>query len=222
MGLDMYLERFPRYKHYRPENIYALENLVEYANNPSAKGYTFKEWCGRDESMLPSVDDAKYLTKFMSTKYCTWDTEHKYPFKQIHEEVAYWRKFNALHKWFVDNIQGGVDDCSYHREVTEENLKEIIGICKTILDTAVLEDGKVINGYTWSNRKEEPNYEDGKYVVNPEVCEELLPTKNGFFFGGTEYDQWYISDVENTYKTLSKVLEETDFEKQMLFYVSSW
>lgn len=222
MGLDMYLERFPRYKHYRPENIYALENLVEYANNSSANESTFYRWCGTYKKKLPTKKDTEYLMQFMSTKYCTWDTEHKYPFKQIHEEVAYWRKFNALHKWFVDNIQDGVDDCSYHREVTEENLKEIIGICKTILDTVVLEDGKVINGYTWSNGKEEPNYEDGKYVVNSEVCESLLPTKNGFFFGGTEYDQWYISDVENTYKTLSKVLEETDFEKQMLFYVSSW
>ena len=27
------------------------------------------------------------------------------------EEVMYWRKFNALHKWFVDNVQEGVDDC---------------------------------------------------------------------------------------------------------------
>jgi len=27
------------------------------------------------------------------------------------EEVGYWRKFNALHAWFVDNVQGGVDEC---------------------------------------------------------------------------------------------------------------
>ena len=25
--------------------------------------------------------------------------------------VAYWRKFNALHNWFVNNIQDGKDDC---------------------------------------------------------------------------------------------------------------
>ena len=27
------------------------------------------------------------------------------------EEVCYWRKFNALHGWFVENVQGGNDDC---------------------------------------------------------------------------------------------------------------
>jgi hypothetical protein len=27
------------------------------------------------------------------------------------EDVAYWRKANAIHKWFVDNCQDGVDEC---------------------------------------------------------------------------------------------------------------
>ena len=30
----------------------------------------------------------------------------------IKKEVAYWRKANAIHKWFVDNIQDGNDDCN--------------------------------------------------------------------------------------------------------------
>jgi len=25
--------------------------------------------------------------------------------------AAYWRKVNAVHKWFVDNVQGGEDNC---------------------------------------------------------------------------------------------------------------
>jgi len=27
------------------------------------------------------------------------------------EEVGYWRKANHIHKWFVDNVQNGVDEC---------------------------------------------------------------------------------------------------------------
>ena len=26
-------------------------------------------------------------------------------------QIASWRKANAIHKWFVDNVQDGVDDC---------------------------------------------------------------------------------------------------------------
>jgi hypothetical protein len=29
----------------------------------------------------------------------------------IEESVAYWRKQNAIHKWFVDKVQSGNDDC---------------------------------------------------------------------------------------------------------------
>lgn len=49
----------------------------------------------------------------------------------ITEEVGYWRKANAIHKWFVDNCQNGVDDCrgSY---VGYDQLKDLLTICKEI------------------------------------------------------------------------------------------
>jgi hypothetical protein len=31
--------------------------------------------------------------------------------KEITAELMYWRKSNAIHKWFVDNVQDGVDEC---------------------------------------------------------------------------------------------------------------
>ena len=29
----------------------------------------------------------------------------------IEEEAGYWRKANAIHRWFVENVQKGEDDC---------------------------------------------------------------------------------------------------------------
>lgn len=50
--------------------------------------------------------------------------------------VAYWRKVNAVHQWFVDNVQDGEDNChEYH--VPREKLQELLDICKLIeLDNA--------------------------------------------------------------------------------------
>lgn len=50
----------------------------------------------------------------------------------ITEDVAYWRKANAIHKWFVDNTQDGIDDCrdSY---VHHEQLMELVAECKKAL-----------------------------------------------------------------------------------------
>lgn len=41
------------------------------------------------------------------------------------EEVAYWRKFNALHNWFVTNVQIGIDDCNMH-EVTKYHVEDLL------------------------------------------------------------------------------------------------
>lgn len=38
----------------------------------------------------------------------------------------------------------------------------------------------------------------------------LLPTQAGFFFGGTEYDEWYFEDVKTELEDLSALLHEWD------------
>ena len=47
-------------------------------------------------------------------------------------EIAYWRKFNALHGWFVKNLQDGVDECQQSRRITREDLEQIIYILKSV------------------------------------------------------------------------------------------
>lgn len=48
---------------------------------------------------------------------------------QVSYPIGYWRKANAIHGWFVQNVQGGTDDCgSYH--VEREQLVELRDLCK--------------------------------------------------------------------------------------------
>lgn len=50
----------------------------------------------------------------------------------------------------------------------------------------------------------------------------MLPTMEGFFFGSTGYDQWYLADINYTITTLEKVVNETDFKHEIVMYSSSW
>lgn len=51
---------------------------------------------------------------------------------EITESVATWRKANAIHKWFVDNVQDGNDDCGkYH--VTVDQLRQLVKVCKEVI-----------------------------------------------------------------------------------------
>ena len=52
---------------------------------------------------------------------------------------------------------------------------------------------------------------------------ELLPTQGGFFFGGTDYGEYYIECLNDTKEILEKALNDPTLEKCWDFYYkSSW
>jgi hypothetical protein len=106
----------------------------------------------------------------------------------IFQEVAYWRKFNALHNWFVTNIQTGIDNCSLY-EIDKDVLFELLEIL-----------------------------EDVYHLKNPSK----LPPTQGFFWGSTEVDDYYWDKVESSIQTISKLIDDTDWNNERLFYQASW
>jgi hypothetical protein len=50
----------------------------------------------------------------------------------------------------------------------------------------------------------------------------LLPPQEGFFFGGTDIDEWYWHDIKETIKKLKRVLELSEMSKLSFYYTSSW
>ena len=51
---------------------------------------------------------------------------------------------------------------------------------------------------------------------------ELLPTTSGFFFGGTDYDEWYFKDVEDCINQMENLLQDYDEETDVIFVEMSW
>ena len=119
----------------------------------------------------------------------------------IKDTIAYWRKANQIHKWFVDNVQDGEDDCGYYY-VSRDQLEELLALCKEV--------------------KAKSKLVDGKDIEDPSVAEELLPTTDGFFFGNTDYDNYYLDDINLTIEQLEEVLNNKDNEGVDFYYSSSW
>jgi hypothetical protein len=122
--------------------------------------------------------------------------------RSISEQVGYWRKANQIHNWFVDNVQNGEDDCREHSVIREDfhNLLETVNL--------------VLNA---KGTPEESS-----------VIADNLPPTEGFFFGSTEIDEWYWTDLELTKQTVSDVLAEMDEDSKNpdmwadYYYSSSW
>ena len=100
MGLDMYINYTNRTNH-SIEEMLAIDN-TEKLNPDTAAAAEF----------LP-LREYQFLKDAFS----------------IFHQGAYWRKANAVHAWFVDNVQKGVDDCGYY-DVTTEDLEKLKSICQ--------------------------------------------------------------------------------------------
>lgn len=191
--------------------------LDQYLEKKNYIGNEHRKPAQQIKVLMPkSQDKASFPVKGIKTKRIQY----------IIESVAYWRKANQIHKWFVDNIQEGNDDCkSYY--VGGDQLQELLKLCKQIKAECKLINGKINNGYSFKKGKDGEmkkvnNTQKGKLLSreHAKLAHELLPTQSGFFYGSTDYDQYYINDIEYTIKQLTAIIKEDP--NGDYYYQSSW
>jgi hypothetical protein len=95
----------------------------------------------------------------------------------IYEEVAYWRKANQIHSFFVDNFANGQDNCQ-PIYVDTEGLQKLLTMVRKVIA-----------------------------VKDAEYSMEMLPTAEGFFFGSTNIDEYYYEQLEETEEILKHILD---------------
>lgn len=136
-------------------------------------------------------DDSVRIQKINDAFGLEGDEDGDYSVQEVSIRVAYWRKANAIHKWFVDKCQDGVDECQ-ETYLSREQLQELVDVCKAVL-------------------------------ADKSKAEELLPSASGFFFGGTDYDEWYFGDLTYTVERIEKILKDPVLDERVAFYYqSSW
>ena len=77
---------------------------------------------------------------------------------------------------------------------------------------------------TWISREQLMELRDTCKTVLGDMSKagELLPSASGFFFGSTDYDEWYKQDLEYTVERIDKILADKALEKCDFYYQSSW
>lgn len=114
---------------------------------------------------------------------------------EIELPVMYWRKANAIHSWFVREVQEGIDDCRI-ADVSTDKLRELRDLCVELLKDK-----------------------------NPEQAVEKLPPTDGFFFGSTNINEYFWGALQDTADALTKLLEQVDAGQLKgwdFYYRSSW
>lgn len=183
MGLDMYLSSIPK--------VDSVEELRDLE-----KKLTIAYFEGDFEKELQNLKNEKNFIYDLPIQMCHYIDKNNY--KEAIEEgsskidlrirIGYWRKFNALHSWFVKNVQNNVDDCGAYI-VTQRHLQILEMELKSI---------------------------------TKDNAGEILPTQEGFFFGGTDYDEDYWDEIEDLKALVRYVLTQFNSRERTLVYRASW
>ena len=128
MGLDMYIHKVKKTDH----SIKELEEL--------------------DRNAQP---DNPALVEFQPLAQPFPDLES--PFYSIFHQVAYWRKFNALHQWFVTNVQLGIDNCGNY-ELTTDHLRELLEVLEEVFNLKNATKLPPTQGFFWGSIEVDDHY----------------------------------------------------------------
>ena len=141
----------------------------------------------------------------------------------IFETVVSWGKANQTHAWFVNNVQNGVDNNSYYF-VTEDDLLDLKEICEEVLklNPYMLDKDSYLLYYSVNGLIEKEIITKEQYAKLETKLNKILPTKDGFFFGPTDYTLSYFLNVKETLEMLTKTLDNANFENEVYLYHSSW
>lgn len=243
MGLDMYLYRTGRIPGWSEQQYNTVSHYVHQALNETS--HQLVAAGGQAMIVDPQTLDLEAATGLVGANALRPSIHDcgepdTFTWYSIFEQIAYWRKANAVHAWLVNTVQDGVDECQLSHPVTREQLVELRDRAKLVLAAQPNAD-RLINrieqrlveraAATLAALVQDPRSPFGErqaagvalsrlYPHN--VAALLLPPQGGFFFGDTTIDAYYYDDMADTVKQLDTILAETDFETQVVFYQSSW
>jgi len=147
--------------------------------------------------------------------------------------IGYWRKANAIHGWFVRELADGVDECQ-RISVAREDLINLRNDCvnalakrneaveTTALNTHVINstgdnEDDVVRSIMKSMQEE--SSKSSKTIL---ASDDPLEPTEGFFFGNTDKDDWYYSQLEYTVEMINSMLaNDSDLEYEY-YYRASW
>ena len=126
------------------------------------------------------------------------------------EEVGYFRKVNFLMEFFAYD-----GNCEY-KEITREQLEELQDKCLVIssMKPSRVELYKPDKETPWDKARVVNVYSD----KDKQRCAEILPTCPGFFFGSTDYGEWYFADVKEVLTWVTGVLKDLEDDEVVLMY----
>lgn len=120
MGLDMYLKKTKKVDNLSVDDYTKIMDKLPWDKKDYNSSAGLKGICPDIEG-VEELNDIVHETGSNSFRYLS-----------LTKEIGYWRKANAVHNWFVENCQDGIDECQLS-EVSKEDLEDLLEKCYNVV-----------------------------------------------------------------------------------------
>jgi len=102
------------------------------------------------------------------------------------QDAGYWRKANAIHHWFVENVQDGNDDCHTY-DVSRDQLQALLRLVVTVLGHPDMAARLLPtqSGFFFGSTEYGQDYLDGLKETKRIVSEALADTEADFEYSSS-------------------------------------
>lgn len=204
MGLDMWLIKLPRVGGLTPRQMMAAGAFWRYERYRGR--ISFEDYSGYTTDDLPRM----FQYRNMAASGIFEDT------RTPETDIAYWRNAWPIHRWFVEQVQDGEDDCKTHDEVTIDLLVKLYVLCGNVIEKLGIEHlfrSDFGHNTERLRRTCEELADHGKIT---EACCDLFP------YHREAYGVDFLYHIFYTRRKLDEIVRETDFQNEMIAYMSSW
>lgn len=210
MGLDIFIHKVKNVRNSKNE---PLKSIKEYAeiNMQRAKDKikTFADTCIKELEYLKDNAESYKVAydKIFNVKIKDYSKCYWWRVEKMEERVHSLQEVKEFFDDFIDFYYPEED--AYFRKV---NFIYKYFQCKLVDEQCFIEKEDLLDII---ERCE-------KVLEDDTQADELLPTQCGFFFGSTDYDDYYFDNVADCKKQMEHLLEDFDDNTDIIYVVMSW
>lgn len=215
MGLDVYFHKLKKNENVETENVTDWSAISEECDRQSREALT-KVYDDAIMSLSQARDYDEIYNRVIK-KLCKFTNYPQFDYKGLGVSYDY-----QSDKYSYNPVPLIVF-LSERDNILERHYAPHIAYFRKANFVYAFFSNKLVNECAWVTREDLKDLIDRceKVLNDHSLAEQLLPTRAGFFFGSTEYDEWYYQDVKDCLKQMKKVLE--DFaDDELMYVVMSW
>lgn len=149
-----------------------------------------------------------------------------YKFENGQHSKEYNPEYKTLESFFPAGASEYSDNSGGYVEITIGYWRKANHIHKWFVDKTQSGEDKCEPSWVTKEQLQDLRVLCQMVLDEPDKAQELLPSESGFFFGSTEYDEWYMESTKHTINVLDNAIQLIDNEPDKwgldIQYRASW